>query len=136
MSTRIYVDANVYLDYLEERTDGIRPLDEFAFQLFKRTFGCEFEIVMSDWALQELQIEKEIKSKSECLFDDLKKAGKLVIAKRTPEDERRARLHRNWQDALHVMIATRMNCKTIVTRNTGHFLEFSSLIQAKLPENL
>jgi len=48
MSTRIYVDANIYLDYLEERTDRIRPLDEFAFKIFRRALECEFEIVISD----------------------------------------------------------------------------------------
>lgn len=45
---KIYLDTCIYLDYLMDRKDNLRPLGEFAFQLLKRTFECEFEIIISD----------------------------------------------------------------------------------------
>ncbi len=136
MSARIYVDANIYLDYLEERTDRIRPLDEFAFQFFNRTLKCEFEIVLSDWVMHELEQYGKMKIKSECLFNELRKAGKLIFVKRTPDDEKIARGGKNWRDALHAIIARRAGCEVLITRDIEHFSDFLSLVQAKSPENL
>ena len=49
------IQAAIYLDYWERRTDNQRNLDEFAFQILKRTVACEFEIVISDLVLAELE---------------------------------------------------------------------------------
>ena len=41
---KIYFDTNIYLDFLENRNDRLRPLGELASQLFKRSINCEFFI--------------------------------------------------------------------------------------------
>ncbi len=133
---RIYVDTNIYLDYFESRGDGIRPLQEFAFQVFRRAFECEFEIVVSDWLLRELQFNIRTKTKADLLFAELLEKGKLLYIMKTIDDEKEASKYKNSKDAMHAVIAKRTKCKFIVTRNITDFLCFSGLIQPKLPEQL
>ena len=137
MSKRIYIDTNVYLDYLEDRVDNIRPLGEFAFNVFRRTLECKFEIVCSDWVLEELRTDNMLKEKLALLINDLKKANKFEIIKRQSSDKLTARNNaKNWTDYLHVMLALRANAEFIVTRNVKDFEEFQNLLQSKLPENI
>ena len=136
MSTRIYVDANIYLDYLEERTDRIRPLDESAFKIFRRALECEFEIVISDAILREPRIKKEFEMKSKLLFSDLTNKNKLIQITAEEKDEQEAKSYKNWKDALHCILAKKTNCAFIVTRDIWHFSSFSDILKAKLPEQI
>ncbi len=134
MSTRVYVDTNVYLDYFEGRTDGIRPLGEFAYSFFRRALGCEFEIVISDLVIRELKKHEAPNKLHGLLLHDLKSAKKLIAAKSLPEERASARTDCNPGDMIHALIAKRAGCAFIVTRNIADFLNFSSIIEAKLPE--
>ena len=133
MSTRIYVDANVYLDYFEERTNGIRPLNDFAFKIFERTLECEFEIVISDATINEIERHYKTASRANILFEELIRKGKIINANaKTEENE----LSKGHSDALHYMIAERTGCKFIVTRNIRHFSDFSGFVKPVLPEQI
>ncbi|MCR4369272.1 MAG: PIN domain-containing protein [archaeon] len=136
MSKRIYLDTNIYVDYCEGRADSIRPLQEFAFRLLQKTFECKYDIVVSDWLFREL--EKSIKHKEpmNLLLSELKAKNKMFYTKSTRSELASAQSHENWTDALHAIIAKRMGCKFIVTRNTMDFLEFSHILEPKLPEEL
>lgn len=136
MTVRVYVDANIYLDYFEDRADGLRPLGEFAFQIFKRALECEFEIVVSDWLIQELNKKITSKTKADLLFAELTKNKKLLYVLKSYDDFRKAKVYENFNDAMHAIIAQRTKCKFIVTRNITDFLCFSGLIQPKLPEHV
>lgn len=135
-SKRIYLDTNIYLDYCEKRSDRIRPLNEFAYLIFKRSLECEFEIVISNFVLEE--INKNLKNKTvfQILFTDLKKKKKLIYTEEKKEEYFKAKKHKNWPDALHAIIAKRTKCDYVITRNINDFLEFSDIINAKLPEEL
>ncbi len=134
---RIYADANIFLDYLENRTDNIRSLGEFAFQLFRRTLECEFFIVSSDWVLEELKASVQGLTVLNVLLRDLRETGKIEVLERTESEAKEAKkLSKNWTDALHALIAKRGKAEFIVTRDTKHFLEFSDLLEPKLPEDL
>ena len=61
----VYVDTNIYLDYFQNRQDRLRPLGEFVFQFFRRSLKCEFEIVVSDFVLEELHKKVTIKQQEE-----------------------------------------------------------------------
>ncbi len=39
---KIYVDTNIYLDFFLNRKDKLRPLGDFAFELFKRTLAKSY----------------------------------------------------------------------------------------------
>jgi rRNA-processing protein FCF1 len=73
MNELIYLDTNIYLDYLESREDRLRPLGEFAFRLLQRTLKCEFKIVISDVVNKELDRNIEA-DKIKGILDDLKEA--------------------------------------------------------------
>ena len=136
MSKRIYIDSNIYLDYFQARTDSIKPLDEIAFQLFKRTISCEFEIVLSDWVL--IEMKKYVTAEQiGFLTDELTQKNKLILVEMLDFEIKQAKLiSKNWRDFVHVLIAKRTNCELIVTRNIIHFEEFNSLLQSELSENI
>jgi len=139
MSVRIYLDTNIYLDYCEKRSDGIRPLQELAFSIFRRTLECEFEIAISNFVIKEIKnskSSKEAKIIMDCLFSELKAKKKVVYFEEKYEEVSRAKSYENWKDALHAIVARRVKCTCIVTRNISDFLEFSDILEPKLPEQL
>lgn len=136
MSERIYLDTNIYIDYFEERSDGIRPLDEFAFQLIKRAMGCEFEIVISDLVMEEIERQKISRKIIENLLEELNKNKKLIAITATPEEKQKLEQRTISSDHLHAILANRNHCKYLVTRNISHFSQFSGIINPILPENV
>lgn len=130
----IYLDTCIYLDYWQDRKDRLRPLGKFAFQLIKRAMQCEFEIVVFDWVIEELEAQLSTKEVTEMLYS-LYDSGKAIKIKRTKEDEKKARaLSTNWTDALHIVLAKKAGAECIITRNLSHFAEFQNLLPAYTPE--
>lgn len=135
----VYLDTNIYLDYWEKRTDNLRPLDEVAFQVLKRTVECEFEIVISDLVLAEL--EKYLAFDSiRAILNPLEKLKKIRLVKKSKKDLEKVsdlyskiRIHKS--DILHAVLAKKAGAVYLVTRNVGHFSKIG-LIQPILPENL
>lgn len=136
MAARIYIDANVYLDYFEDRTDGIRPLGEFAFQVFKRALRCEFEIVISNKIMNEIDNHCRTAARLNALFEELLKKQKLIRINATIEEKNKAKEHEAHNDLLHYLLAERTGCKFIVTRNIQHFSDFPGFVKAVLPEEI
>jgi len=132
---RLYVDSNVYLDYLEARSNGLRPLQEFAFNVFKRAISCEFEIVLSSEVLRELNKHGIEEKKLFLWLDELFSRKKIFRAKAEIEDLAEAKNYPNFSDALHAVIAKRTGCEFIVTRD-AHFSQFRELVKPCLPEEL
>ncbi len=133
----IYLDVNIYRDYLEERTNREgKDLEEKAWNIFARTISCEFKIVISDVLINQLA-HQITPGKSQFLLELLKSKGKLVMVNVTVEDKKKAnKLSTNYEDALHAVVAARAGAELLVTRNIRDFLPFNHLIKAKLPENL
>src|SRR3990167_2547283 len=52
---KVYCDANIFIDYFGKRTDGLRPLDEFAWAFFSKGWNCAFHLIVSDWLITELR---------------------------------------------------------------------------------
>src|SRR3989344_1076940 len=55
MEKRFYLDTSIWIDYVEDRGDGIRPLGEFAFRFLKYCEERDLEILVSDIVILELQ---------------------------------------------------------------------------------
>jgi hypothetical protein len=135
----IYLDTCIYLDYWERRTDNLRPLDEFAFQILKRTVECEFEIVISDLVLAELEKYLALDS-IRTILNPLEKLRKIRIVKKSKNDLEKVsslyyetRIHKS--DILHAILAKKAGAIYLVTRNIEHFSKIG-LIEPILSENL
>lgn len=144
MSTLVYCDANVYLDYiLPDRKNRFKDFGHCAMDFFDRTIKCEFEIVVSDWALKETK--KHLDSFFNwALFKDLmkslKEAKKIVQVSTAREDWRQARKRctkdSHLEDNLHAILAHKAGAKIIVTRDLAGFSDARDLIEARFPEDL
>ncbi len=143
MISKVYVDTNIYLDYLGGRKnkDG-RDISEPAFQVFNQCLSCNFEIVVSTWVIQEL-MKHAPNEKTKFLFSFLKRKTRTI--KHTKEDVKETKKilkkydindKSHFDDALHVVLAKKSKADILVTRNKKNFLPFSNLIQIKFPEEL
>jgi predicted nucleic acid-binding protein len=140
METLIYLDTNIYIDYFKNRADYLRPLGEFAFQLLKRTFGCEFKIVISGVVIKEL-LHNNCENELAILVETLRACKKLIEVEANNEDFKEARnLSQergiSFNDALHAIVAKKANAECLVTRNIIHFQEVSDLIKISYPESV
>ncbi len=138
--TLLYLDTNIYLDYLEGRVELFRPLGEFAFQIFKRTLSCEFTLILSSLLVEELSLHVS-KERIKEMLDDFHKRKKIIETAVKYEDKDTARTimrerHTPFQDTLHMVVAKRMNASYFVTRNIKDFVELEDIIPIFLPENL
>lgn len=137
MSKKIYLDTNIYLDYLLERKNLFNAdMSEKAFSVFHRTFLCEFEIVLSDWTSQELlkTIEPE---KFLMLLNLLKAKKKLHLIRFTVSDIALAKkLSEHYHDPLHAILAEKGNAEFVVTRDKVGFQCCEHILKAYLPEEI
>jgi len=129
---RLYVDTNVFADFLLERRNAFgKDIESPAFLLFARAMCCAFHLVVSDHALRELS--KVIRlSETTAFFSSIK--PKVIMVSATDDDERLARaLPTHFSDALHVVLARKAGADVIIMRNVG---DFSSIYKARLPEDV
>lgn len=133
MSTLIYLDTNIYLDFL--LTGRPASFAEDAFQIFHRTIRCEFTIVLSKKIKTELYPNIQGKE-SALLFSMLK--PKLYIVQATKEDEEEAKNldSVDTADALHALLAKKYGATYLITQNMKHFRKFGHLILSKLPSEI
>lgn len=133
MSTLIYLDTNIYLDFLIAG----RPTSftEDAFQLFKRTLRCEFVIVLSKKIKTELYPNIQGKE-SALLFSMLKPKLKIVSVSKEDEAEAKNIDTTDTADVLHALLARKYGAAYIITQNMKHFKKFAQIIQSKLPSEI
>lgn len=75
---KIYLDSNIYLDYLLGQKG-----EELAAEAFRRSIGCSFTIVSSPTVVEEVILAcKGNTILMQNLWDNLKKAGKLSIVQK------------------------------------------------------
>ncbi len=111
---KIYVDTNVYLDYLLKRKNKYgKDLSKPAFNIFKRTVSCEFYISVSDHLVQELRGIIDLNDLTMLMTFLKKKIIKIHDEKQGKGDE------------FHAYSAIKHGADVIVTRNKNHFKEFS-----------
>ena len=140
MEKLIYLDTNIYIDYFKNRTDYSRPLGEFAFQLLRRTFGCEFKIVISSLVLTELERNGCSKQGLD-LVESLSKANKIVKVEIVDKDVDIARnisrkRETHYSDVLHAVIANRAGAEYLITRNVEDFARLNDFANIRYPEGL
>jgi len=132
---KFYLDTNIWLDYFENRSDGLRPLGEFAFQFLKKAIESNSVIYCSDLVITELNnvLTKEVvDSRISPLKND------LTYVKPTKEDYFFAKkiassFNIHFTDAFHASIASRLKAN-LVTRDK-HF-DYLDFIEVKKPEEV
>lgn len=124
---RLYVDTNVYLDFLLERSVHAEP----AWRLFAATAACKHQIILSDAVLRELQRYVTPRD-TRVLFALLERKFERVDV--TDLDAATAKaISTHAADALHVALARRSRADCIVTRNVR---DFRHVFKTKMPENI
>lgn len=134
---RIYCDTNIYLDFLLGRTDYMRPLNEFAYQIFRRVEQGEFNLIISDHLLYELENNLDA-DKIARLLEPLAEKGKIVKIYKSREDVLKANeiSREHWKDALHAILANKAKAIYLLTRNIRHYAGCEHLVEIKLPESV
>jgi hypothetical protein len=136
MSILVYVDTNIYLDYIEDRCNLLgRPLGPDAFSFFVRAVHCEFEIIISKKVLAELYGNTEVE-KTRMLFALLKKKLRSVDISSENETAAEALDKENKNDALHAIVANKNKARYLITRNKRHFLPYSHLVEPVFPDEI
>ncbi len=136
---RFYVDTNVWLDFALNRSDGIHPLGEFAFQFFRKCIRNKWAILYSDAILEELgkkltpsQIEKQCFKiiLTENLLEKV-----CFSAKQVATAERIAKSKRlPFVDTLYAVIAKDNNA--VVISRDFHFERLCDTVRIFLPEEI
>ena len=133
--TRIYCDTNIFLDYFFSRQDRFRDLGDFAYKIFRRTLDCEFEIIISDWLLYELNLYIKENDLREFL-EDFKNKNKIIKVYKNIDDIKNAkRMSKHFQDELHKILARKARAKYLITRNIKDYT-ITDELEIKLPENI
>ncbi len=123
MAEKYYIDAAIWRDLHENRSDRFRPLGDWAFELFKKIRKDKEKILYSNLVVDELSIafEKETIKK---LFEDISELLEKVEIKKEHVEEAKIlskELKIPFGDALHGILA-RDNNAIMVTRD-HHFEE-------------
>lgn len=140
MSQLIYLDTNIYIDYFENRTDKLRPLGEFAFNVIRKAIGCEFRIIFSQLVMNEIEYNNHLKEMNNLIIA-LKEKNKLVNANvldsYSIEAKRLSKIHKtSFNDILHFIIAKENKAEIVVTRNIKDFPTIEGFPEVVFPENL
>jgi len=134
---KYYIDACIWRDYFENRSDNFRPLGEWAFKLISSILRNKEFIVISD------VLEDELKdSSSEKQLNDifLLIPEQLVIRVKASDDQfvdarmLSRSLKTPFKDTLHAVISRDNGC-IMVTRDK-HFIELCEITVVKKPEDL
>ena len=140
MEILIYLDTNIYIDYFEGRVDYLRPLGEFAFNVIRKTLGCEFKILFSQIVMREIEYNNYT-DKMNALLKTLRDNNKLVNAEVLNSYSLMAsklskKYKTSFNDVLHFIIAKENNAEIFVTRNIKDFPDFDDYPELVFPENL
>lgn len=137
--TRYYIDTNIWIDYWEDRSDGIRPLGEFAFQFFKKVVQRGDMIYYSSFTLKELRTRLSYEAIEKHLFKQFRDSGILKYAEISDAQmDEAVKLASKRSvpvaDALHSILAR--DKKAILISRDSHFNLLQDLAPVLKPEDV
>lgn len=134
MTSKVYCDTNIFKDYLDERTDKLRPLKDFAFLFFSKGWNCTFKLIISGHLMDELKRNLK-EDQIEEVLNRFRKKDKLIFVKEKPGDKEKARsISEHPDDALHAILANRAGADYLATRNRPHYAGCEHLVEIVFPE--
>lgn len=135
--TKYYLDACIWRDYFENRSDRFRPLGEWAFLLIKKIIREEGVFVLSDHLISELRTHFSVNDLKN-IFDMIprKLILKIESTKKQAKDASflRKSLKVPFDDALHAVLAR--DSKAIMVTRDNHFIDLSEIVAINKPEEL
>ena len=136
--TKYYVDAAIWRDLIEDRTDRFRPLGMWAFEFFRVVRLNKLIVLYSDFLVEELLKDFNLEQLDKA-FSIISDEGLWVKVDITGKQTKEAHiLKRNlgipFGDALHTILA-RDNKAVLITRD-HHFDEVAHIVKVKKPEDL
>lgn len=137
MVNRYYLDACIWRDYFENRSDRFRPLGEWALMFINRMISENNLFVVSDHLLNELMINytpDKLTSLLKIVPEQLKQEVKTNNMQAEEALYIMNRFKIPFGDALHAIIA-RDNNAILVTRDK-HFFELTMIVSIVRPEDL
>jgi predicted nucleic acid-binding protein len=128
--TLVYVDTCVYVNAAQEEQQ-----QELAWDLFFRSYSCQFHVVISDWVITELGGHLPA-GKLKLAFQMMKDKEKFVKVATEDAEEKEILEYfgENRDDYQHVVLALKAGAECLVTWNIRHFEEWSDLIQIMTPK--
>ena len=138
MEKKYYIDTSIWIDYYENRRDNLRPLGDWAFELFKKIRASNEIALYSDLVVDEL-LEKFTEAEVWQIFNILATGGQLKRLAAKNEQIREAiaiarELKTPYKDTLHAILA-RDNSAILVTRDK-HFMLLNKITKIRKPEEL
>jgi predicted nucleic acid-binding protein len=137
MGETYYVDTSIWRDYYEDRSDGIRPLGEFAFRFFSYCIESEIIILYSELVLEELGTaynKNEIKKIMDIVSGLLEKVENPNEQQKLDAKRLKKKFNIPFADAMHAILA-RDNEAILVSRDR-HFNELREVVVIKYPEEV
>jgi len=135
---KYYLDASIWRDYYENRSDKFRPLGEWALLFLNSVIDHKDFILYSDLVVHELAVKYSEKEIGQILMT-IMRHGLLIkvrISKGQAYEAKKLSKEKNvpFADAIHAILA-RDNCAILVTRDK-HFNCVAHLIDVRKPEEL
>ncbi len=132
-----YVDSCIWIDYFENRSDGLKPLGEFASLFFNKCAKENHKIFFSNLVFEELskyiseiEINNLIYNFSNIIILVNYSNKHILKAKNLIKEYNQ--LH--FSDALHIVVAKENKC-IVITRD-NHFFNLNELIEVSNPEEI
>ncbi|MBW2990655.1 PIN domain-containing protein [Candidatus Woesearchaeota archaeon] len=138
MPKKYYLDTSIWRDYFEGRSNGLRPLGEWAWKLINLIIKDKNIFLYSDIVVQELKKYYPIENINKT-FAVARVEGLLEKVYINPSQEKEAyKLSKNrkvsFHDALHAIIAR--DEKAVLVARDKHFLKLLDIIVPKKPEEI
>ena len=133
---RVYVDTNPYIDVFEDRKNHLLDLGELSFQMFRRIRENKYELVVSDWLEKELENNEHLDEYEDFIKELGGEGVKIYKTETDIKDKEEANKYQNKADALHAILARKMNADILITRNDKDFIEVQDIIEIGWPREL
>jgi len=137
MAKKFYLDTAIWRDYFEDRSDGLRPLGEFAFQFLKNCDEKGCKVLYSGLVVQELKSDY-----SKERITEVFSSFKHFLIKVSISNEQISEAHKilsaiegaHLKDVAHAILA-RDNKAVMITRDR-HFDALAGFVEVAKPEEI
>ncbi|MFH1774545.1 MAG: PIN domain-containing protein [Methanobacteriota archaeon] len=136
---RLYIDADVWLNFWQDEMLGLIPASHYAEELLDKALRMKWIIVISGVVKEEILKKKIALADLEEKLDRLRQVNLLEEIEAEKEDvELSKRIIRerglHFPDSLHAALAIR--AKAIIVTRTKHFELVKNLVEVRKPEDL
>jgi len=130
MQKKFYLDTAIWRDYFEDRSDGIRPLGEFAYQFLRNCGKKGCKVLYSSLVVQELRSDYSKERVAEVFSSFRHILAEVSISNEQIAEANKVSLSAkgtHLKDALHAILA-RDNKAIMITRDR-HFDALTDFVE-------